>query len=47
MTLYFPDETDEYGTSIEIADNIDGVVSHDEYSNEMFMVDMSQITNDV
>ena len=47
MTLYFLDKTDQYGTSIEIADSIDGVVSHDEYSNEMFMVDMSQITNDV
>ena len=29
--FYFPDETDEYETSIEIANMIDEIVSHDEY----------------
>ena len=47
LTLYFLEDTDEYGASIEIADMIDGTILHDEYSDEMFMVDMSQITNDV
>ena len=41
LTLYFPKKTDEYGTSVEIADMIDGVIPRDEYSNEMLMVDMS------
>ncbi|KAL6329424.1 hypothetical protein AAG906_018063 [Vitis piasezkii] len=41
------DETDEYGTSVEIADTIDGAIPRDEYSDEMLMVDMSQITDDV
>ena len=44
LTLYFPKETDEYGTSVEIADMIDGVIPRDEYNDEMLMVDMSQIT---
>ena len=47
MTLYFPNETNEYGTSIKIVDMIDGVIPRDEYSDEMLMVDMSQITDDV
>ena len=45
--FYFPDETDEYETSVEIANMIDEIVSHDEYSDEMLMVDMSLITDDV
>ncbi|RVW78074.1 hypothetical protein CK203_059659 [Vitis vinifera] len=45
--FYFPDETDEYETSVEIANMIDEIVSHDEYSDEMLMVDMSLIANDV
>ena len=47
LTLYFLEETNEYGTSAEIADMIDGAILRDKYSNEMLMVDMSQITNDV
>ena len=47
LTLYFPEETNEYGTSAEIADTIDEAILRDEYSDEMLMVDMSQITNDV
>ena len=37
----FPDETYEYGTSVEIANMIDVVIPRDKYSDEMFMVDMS------
>ena len=44
LTLYFPEETNEYGTSAEIADTIDEAILRDEYSDEMLMVDMSQIT---
>ena len=47
LTLYFPEENDEYGTFVEIANTIDGAISRDEYYDEMFMVDMSQITDDV
>ena len=47
LTLYFLEETDEYGTSIEIADVIDGAIPREEYSDEMFMVDMIQIIDDV
>ena len=41
LTLYFPKETDEYRTFVEVADTIDGAISCDEYSDEMLMVDMS------
>ncbi|KAL6319593.1 hypothetical protein AAG906_020670 [Vitis piasezkii] len=37
LALYFPKETDEYGTSVEIADMIDEVILRDEYSYEMLM----------
>ena len=47
LALYFLEDTNEYEASIEIADMIDGTIPHDEYSDEMFMVNMSQITNDV
>ena len=47
LTLYFLEETDEYGTSVEITNIIYGAIPRDEYSNEMLMVDMSQITDDV
>ena len=47
LTFYFPGETDEYGTSVEIADMIDEAILHDEYSDEMLIVDISQITDDV
>ena len=47
LTLYFPKGTDEYGTFVEIAGMIDGVIPHDEYNDEMLMVDMSHITDDV
>ena len=45
--LYFLEETNEYGTFVEIVDMIDEVIPCYEYSDEMLMVDMSQITNDV
>ncbi|KAL6312021.1 hypothetical protein AAG906_027212 [Vitis piasezkii] len=35
-------EVDEYGTSVEIADMIDGAIPRDKYSDEMLMVDMNQ-----
>ena len=44
LTLYFPKKTDEYGTSIEIVGMIDGAILGDKYSDELIMVDMSQIT---
>ena len=47
LTLYFLEETDEYGIFVEIADMIDGVIPRDEYSDEMLMVDMSKIADDV
>ncbi|RVW64505.1 hypothetical protein CK203_040343 [Vitis vinifera] len=37
LTLYFPEETNEYGTSAEIADTIDEAILRDEYSDEMLM----------
>ena len=39
--LYFPEETDEYETFIEITDIIDEAILHDEYNDEMLMVDTS------
>ncbi|RVW21862.1 hypothetical protein CK203_109670 [Vitis vinifera] len=47
LMLYFPEETDEYETFIEITDIIDEAILHDEYNDEMLMVDMSKITDDV
>ena len=47
LTLYFPDETNKYETSVEIAGTIDGAIPRDEHSDEMLMVDMSQIIDDV
>ena len=41
MTLYFPDEIDEHGTFAEIGDIVDGVVPHDEYVDEIFVMNMS------
>ena len=41
LMLYFLEEVDEYGTSVEIADMIDGAIPRDNYSDEMLMVDMS------
>ena len=41
MTLYFLDEVDEHGTFAKIRDMVDGVVPHDEYIDEMFMMSMS------
>ena len=47
LTLYFPEETDEYGTSVEITCMLYVAIPREEYSDEMLMVDMSQITDDV
>ena len=41
MTLYFPDEIDKHGTFAEIGDIVDGVVPHDEYVDEIFVMNMS------
>ena len=43
MTFYFPDEIDEHGTFAEVGDIVYGVVPHDEYVDEMFMMSLSQI----
>ena len=43
MTLYFPDEVDKHGTFADIGDIVDGIVSHDEYVDEMLAMSMSQI----
>ena len=47
LPLYFLEETNEYGTFVEIVDMIDEAIPRYEYSDEMLMVDMSQITDDV
>ena len=41
MTLYFLDEVDEHATFAEIRDMVDGVVPHEKYIDEMFMMSMS------
>ena len=38
LMLYFPEKTDEYGTSVEIIGMIYGAIPHGEYSDEMLMV---------
>ena len=43
MTLYFPNEIDEHETFSKIGDIVDGVVSHDEYIDEMLAMSMRQI----
>ena len=43
LTLYFMEEVVEYGTFVEIGDKVDGVVSHEEYIDEMLAMGMSQI----
>ena len=43
MTLYFPNEIDEHETFAKIGDIVDGVVSHDEYVDEMLAISMRQI----
>ena len=40
LTLYFPEETDEYGTSVEITCMLYVAIPREEYSDEMLMVDM-------
>ena len=47
LTLYFLEETGEYGTFVKIADMIDGTIPREEYNDEMLVVNMSQITDDV
>ena len=47
LTFYFLEKTDEYGTSIKISGMIDGAILGDKYSDEMLMVDMSQIAEHV
>ena len=47
LTLYFPYETNEDGTFVESANMIDEAILHDEYSDKMLVVNMSQITDDV
>nr|CAN68856.1 hypothetical protein VITISV_011242 [Vitis vinifera] len=39
--------TNEHGTSVESATMIDEAILHDEYSDKMLVIDMSQITDDV
>nr|CAN82997.1 hypothetical protein VITISV_013264 [Vitis vinifera] len=45
LSLYFPEEITGDGVMVDPTEVIDGVVSHDEYRDEMDMMTMSQITN--
>ena len=47
FSLCFPYKTIDYGVVIEPADMIDGVVSHDEYRDEMDMLSISQFLDAV
>ena len=42
MTLYFPDEIDERGTFAEVGDIVDGTALHDEYTDEMLVLTLTQ-----
>ena len=41
MTLYFPDEVDEYRTFAEIGDIMDETIPRDQYIDEMLVINMS------
>ena len=43
MTLYFLDEVNEHGIFVKIGDMVDGVVPHNEYTDKILMMSMSQI----
>ena len=43
MTLYFPDEIDEYGIFAEIGDIVDEAIPHEEYIDETLAMSLSQI----
>ena len=43
MTLYFPDEIDERGTFAEVGDIVNGPALHDDYTDEMLALSLSQI----
>ena len=43
MTLYFPDEIDERGTFAEVGDIVNGTALHDDYTDEMLALSLSQI----
>ena len=45
LSLCFPYEVTDDGVVVDPIEMIDGVVSHDEYRDEMKMMTMSQITN--
>ncbi|RVW18583.1 hypothetical protein CK203_107957, partial [Vitis vinifera] len=47
MTLYFPDEIDERGTFAEVGDIVNGTALHDEYTDEMLALSLSQIEETV
>ena len=41
MTLYFPDEVNEYMTFAEIGDIMDETIPRDQYIDEMLVINMS------
>ena len=43
MTLYFLDEINEHETFVEIRDIVDGAMPHDEFTDEMLTISLSQI----
>ena len=45
LSLCFPEEITSDGVIVDPTEEIDGVVPHDEYRDEMDMMTMSQITN--
>ena len=47
MTLYFPDEIDERRTFAEVGDIVDEAALHDQYTDEMFALSLSQIEETV
>ena len=45
LSLCFPEEITDDGVIVDPIEMIDGVVSHDEYRDEMYMMTVSQITS--
>ena len=43
MTLYFLDEINKHETFVEIGDIVDGAMPHDEFTDEMHAISLSQI----
>nr|CAN65407.1 hypothetical protein VITISV_033339 [Vitis vinifera] len=43
MTLYFLDEINEHETFVKIGDIVDGAMPHDEFTDEMLAISLSQV----